>query len=614
MQGLGEAIDLGPPPAKATAPLVGEALALFESGRRAILAGDAAGARALFDDALDLAPGSAALIQQKGVTFLMEGRLDEGCQWLHEAVAASFSVSALCDLATAERMQDQLESAQAHYSLALSGAPDLSVAWEGLGYVKRQLDDHAAAVQCLRRALPGAGDRRATILCELIHSLQYLAAWSEIERLKPQLEDAMRTSDCEVASFPLLSLAGLEACHLKAARSLVLDRRKRVSAVPAPFSPRSDERLRIGYLSSDFFEHATARLIVEVLERHDRDAVEVVLLDHGPDDGTPMRRRLEAAADRLVRLGGLSHDDAAQRIRAQGIDVLVDLKGNTANARPDILVRRPAPIIVHWLGYPGPLGGLVDAIIGDPIVMPPGAEVGYDETLVRLPVCYQPNDSARPVGTCPSRVQLGLPEAGVVFCGFNASYKIGREVWRRWMRILNATPGSVLWLLQPSDATAAVYRREASYAGVDPGRIVFAPWLGWRDYANHLARHQAADLFLDASPYGAHTTASDALWAGLPALTFVGEGFASRVTASLLHFLDMDDLIAGSPEAHVEQAIALGRDPLARERIRARLEAGRHRPGGPFDSSATASALEAAYQALYRDWAEGSATAKAHHP
>lgn len=604
MQGVVGTTEAGPPPTAATAPLQGEALRLFEAGRQALLAGDAMGGRALFEEALDLAPQSAALIQQKGVTFLMEGRLEEGQRWLREAVTTSFSVSALCDLATAERMQNQLESAQANYSLALSGDPELSVAWEGLGYVKRQLDDHAAAVQCLRRALPGAGERRAAVLCELIHCLQYLAAWPEIERLKPQLEEALATSDCEVASFPLLSLTGLEAGRLKAARSLVRDRAKHMRGSPAPFTPRAVDRLRIGYLSSDFFEHATARLMVEVLERHDRGAVEIVLLDHGPDDGTPLRRRLEAGADRLVRLTGLSHDQAAATIRNQEIDVLVDLKGNTANACPDILIRRPAPVIVHWLGYPGPLGGLVDAIIGDPIVMPPGAEADYDETLVRLPVCYQPNDSSRPIGARPSRAALGLPETGVVFCGFNASYKIGRDVWRRWMRILQATPESVLWLLQPNTATAAVYRREASYAGIDPARIVFAPFIPWQGYAEHLARHQAADLFLDASPYGAHTTASDALWAGLPALTFAGNGFASRVTASLLHFLDLDTLIAPSPEAYVEQAIALAQTPAALAELRARLDAGRRRPGGPFDPSATARALEAAYLTLYRDWAE----------
>lgn len=596
--------DIAEAHSAAIAPLIGEALTAYEAGLAAIDASDPVTARQHFDKGLARAPHSALLLHQKAVSLMMEGRLGEAEPLLVRAAETGRQVSAVCDLGTLMRQQGRLEEAMAAYNLALSGAPEHPVAWEGLAYVHRQREDYAAAAACLRRGLPTAGPRRATLLCELIHVLQFLSAWSEIERLKPRLAEAMEAEICaEISSFPLLSIEGMETLHRRAARLLTEIPARLPAKPPSPFSPRRIDRLRIGYLSSDFYEHATARLIVEVLERHDREAIEVVLLDYGPDDGTPLRRRVTAAADRHITLDGLSFDAAAQRIREANIDILVDLKGNTNQSKPELLLRRPAPVLVHWLGYPGSLGGLVDAMIGDPIVTPAGCEADYDEEIVRLPVCYQPNDTRRPVGPRPTRAALGLPDDRVVFCGFNAAYKIGRDVWRRWMSILEATPGSVLWLQKPNQITETVYRREAAYAGVDPDRIVFAPWMGWQDYPDHLARHQAADLFLDASPYGAHTTASDALWAGLPALTFAGRGFAARVTASLLHFLDLDDLIAPSPEAYVERAIALAKDPGALAALRARLATGRTKPGGPFDPTATARALEEAYRGLYGRWA-----------
>ncbi|PIB92134.1 glycosyltransferase family 41 protein [Caulobacter sp. FWC2] len=585
--------------AQAVAPLCEAATSSYLASTEALARGDAARAQSMIEHALRLAPQSAVLAHQKGVILMTVGQLDEAEPLLRRAAMMNLKASAFCDLATLERRRGRLTEAENHYRLALTADPDAGLIWEGLAHVKRLGGDHAAAAQCLRRALPSAGDRQAAVLSELVHVLAHLAAWPEIERLKPRLAEALAATVHEASAFPLLSLEDMASAHRKAARRMVAARRPPLTAL-APCLPRPNARLRVGYLSADLFDHATARLIVEVLEHHDRAVVEVVLLNHGPDDASPLRRRLEAAADRWVDLHGLSHDAAAERVRALGLDVLVDLKGHTAEAWPELILRRPAPLVVHWLGYPGTLGGLVDAILGDPIVTPPGAEAEFDEEIVRMPVCYQPNDAQRPIGPRPTRQAVGLPASGVVFCGFNAIYKIGRPVWRRWMRILEAVPDSVLWLLDPGPVTATVLRREAAYAGLDPERLVFAPWLGGADYPAHLARHQVADLFLDASPYGAHTTASDALWAGLPVLTFVGQDFAGRVAASLLHFLDLPDLVAASPDAYVEQAIALGRSPTALADLKARLKRSRLRPGGPFDAASTARAVEDALIGLHQ--------------
>ena len=364
----------------------------------------------------------------------------------------------------------------------------------------------------------------------------------------------------------------------------------------APSAPRllSGARLKLGYLSADFHTHATAFLATGMFEQHDRRTFEVVAYSTGPDDRSPLRTRVVRAFDRFVEANGWGTRRIADAIRTDGIDILVDLKGHTAGAPPGVLALRPAPIQVHYLGYPGTLGGtLADYLIADDIVAPPDDAPDYSETLVQLPQSYQINDRQRPVGPRVPRESLGLPPGAVVLCCFNATYKINPEVMDAWARILAAVPGSVLWLLArgEADPASARLRDEAADRGVDPARLHFAPM---RPNAEYLALYRHADLFLDTWPYNAHTTGSDALWAGCPLVTFRGDTFPGRVAASLVTAAGLPELVARDVDGYVELAIALARDEPRRRALRDLLEI-RGRASALFDTAATTAALEAAY-------------------
>jgi len=307
-----------------------------------------------------------------------------------------------------------------------------------------------------------------------------------------------------------------------------------------------------------------------------------------------MRARLVRAFDRFVDVRGRNPIEIADMIRSDGVDVLVDLKGHTQDATPIVLARRPAPIQVHYLGYPGTLeGGLADYLIGDAIVTPAEHASDYAEAIVRLPGSYQVNDRERPIAQSLARSALGLPDDAVVFASFNQTYKINPEVFDAWMQVLRGVPGSVLWLLHKKDDDPAIanLRRQAQARGVDPGRIAFAKH---RPNADYLALYRHADLFLDTWPYNAHTTASDALWAGCPVLTILGSTFAGRVAASLLHAVGLPELVTASIPDYVERAIALAGDASERARLREHL-AGPGRASALFDTARTTRALEEAY-------------------
>ena len=323
---------------------------------------------------------------------------------------------------------------------------------------------------------------------------------------------------------------------------------------------RAGSRIALGYLSADFRTHPVAQLIVETFERHDRARFAVHGYSYGRDDGTPFRRRLAGAFDRFIDLQEASLAEAVRQITADEVDILIDLTGYTRHARTAILAFRPAPIQVNYLGYPGTMGtATVDYILVNPFVVPPEQQPFFTEKLVHLPDCYQPNDGKREIASrAVSRVECGLPEKGFVFCSFNASYKIGPDVFETWMILLKAVPGSVLWLLEDNRFAPGNLRREAEARGVAASRLVFAPRL---PLAEHLARHQAADLFLDTFPVNAHTTASEALWAGLPLLTIAGETFVSRVAGSLLRTVGLAELVTSCLDDYRAMALRLANDP-----------------------------------------------------
>ncbi|RAK58123.1 N-acetylglucosamine transferase [Phenylobacterium deserti] len=393
--------------------------------------------------------------------------------------------------------------------------------------------------------------------------------WEGVER-KEIVAGAHPLSLCAYSDDPLLQLAG-GARYVERA----IDERSgpdgsdRRNAIVAP----GGRRLRVGYVSSDLRDHAIGYLMAEMFELHDRDQVEVFAYYCGRDSTEALHERIKAAVEHWRDFKGLSDDEAALMVARDEIDILVDVNGHTRDARTGVFARRPAPIQVNWLGYPGTMGSPYHHyVIGDPWVIPAGSELYFSEHVVRLP-CYQPNDRKRVVAPHrPSRTEAGLPEQGTVFCCFNGPQKITRFVFERWAQILHAVEGSVLWLLEGTGESNARLRAYAKLVGLDPARIVFAPKA---PNPAHLARYPLADVFLDTAPYGAHTTASDSLWMGVPVVTLSGRCFASRVCGSLTRSAGLPELVCETAEDYVRLAIELGRDPARVAELKARLEAGR---------------------------------------
>lgn len=360
--------------------------------------------------------------------------------------------------------------------------------------------------------------------------------------------------------------------------------------------------LRIGYLSSDLREHAVGFLMTEVLALHDRQAVEVFAYYSGPEAADPLHAHFKATADHFRVITQLNDAEAARVIAEDGIQILVDLNGYTREARLKLLARRPAPVIVNWLGYPGTMGSPYHHyLIADEHIVPPSHELYYSETVARLP-CYQPSHRTRDVHPAAlSRSDVGLPETSAVYCCFNGAHKINRFTYERWLMVLARVPDSVLWLLSSTDEANERLRDYAARRGVERQRIVFATKLANR---HHLARYPLADLFLDTTPYGAHTTASDALWMGVPVLTLSGRSFASRVCGSLVRAAGTPDMVCSSAEEYVERAVAFGRDRTLLAPYRAELA--RARAGATlFDMPLLVRSLEELFQRMWQDHASG---------
>ena len=361
-------------------------------------------------------------------------------------------------------------------------------------------------------------------------------------------------------------------------------------------------KLRVGYVSSDLREHAVGYLMAEVFEQHDRDRVEVFAYYCGPASSDRLHARFQASADHWVNLTGMDDAAAAARIAEDGIQILVDVNGYTREARNKLIALRPAPVIVNWLGFPGSAASPYHHyILADDWIIPPGHERYYTERVMRLP-CYQPNDRHRVVSDrAVSRAEAGLPEDATVFCCFNGLHKLTAFVFDRWMAILARVPGSVLWLLSADEAVHARLRERAALCGVDPARLVFAEKRG---HADHLARYVLADLFLDTAPYGAHTTASDALWMGVPVLTMAGRSFTARVCGSLVRAAGAPELVCETAEAFVERAVALGLDRPALTRLHDKLRTGRD-SNVLFDTPNTMRSLEARYAEMWQAYQAG---------
>ncbi len=522
------------------------------------------------EKALTMQPDNPKIINNVGVTLKALGRYKEAEQHYRKALAIDPDYAdALSNLGAALYSMDRTDEAIAAYRRATELDPRALYAHVNLAAALLELDQMPEAIAMYGKALAIDPEFPAA-LAENYNLCRQTCNWREVAALEQKLLTRTYSIGKRIAPFQLLNVPCGPEVHLACAREWV---KGLVKPVEAPFVHRAGGgggRIRIGYLSADYYEHATANLITELLERHDRSRFEVAGYCFSRDDGSPMRKRLIAAFDDFVSVSAMSHAEAARRIYADGVDILVDLKGFTSNARTEILTCRPAPIQVNYLGYPGTMGAeFIDYIIGDAFLTPMDQAEFYQEKIVQLPGSYQPNDTKRSIAAeMLSRAECGLPEEGFVYCCFNGPYKITPHQFSVWMQLLRETPGSVLWLLEGNSLARENLAREAEAHGVSASRLVFAPKI---NLSRHLARHRLADLFLDSSPINAHTTASDALWADLPVLTLAGDTFVSRVAGSLLHAVGLPELVTHTEDDYIATALRLARSPDELTALRERL-------------------------------------------
>ncbi|WAC64867.1 tetratricopeptide repeat protein [Pseudoxanthomonas sp. SL93] len=445
-----------------------------------------------------------------------------------------------------------------------------------LGHALEDAGEAEAAAQAYEHAYRLLPDE-PLFAAHLLNWRRKLCDWRDLERLSAQVRAAVRDGGGVVEPFAFLSEDTRADEQLACARARAQVIARSIAPLPAPAQETGDGTLRFGFLSNGFGAHPTGLLTVaffEAMRAHAEASVHLFALN--ADDRSPIRQRLEEATT-LHDVAGLSHGEVAQRIREQQIDILYDLRGWGGGGTPEVLARRPAPLQVNWLAYPGTSGApWMDYVLADRFALPPALVPGYSEQVAWLPGAFQPSDTRRGIGTPPDREDCGLPLSGVVYACFNNSYKLNPGSFTRMLDILKQVEGSVLWLLSGPGLADERLRAAARAQGVDAGRLVFMRKLPHADY---LARYRHADLFLDCNPYNAHTTASDALWAGCPVLTRPGETFASRVAGSLNHHLGLDDLNTASDADYVRLAVTLGRDAGARDVLRTRLKLAREHAG-----------------------------------
>jgi predicted O-linked N-acetylglucosamine transferase (SPINDLY family) len=415
----------------------------------------------------------------------------------------------------------------------------------------------------------------------------------EVENLLLQIYENKKSSYC----FPVLALIDSPLTHRKSSEIWVNDQYPFNSLFGPILKSKRRDKIKIGYYSEDFREHPVANLIIELFELHNKDQFELFGFYFGPPDSSKMHKRVLSAFNQFIDVRLKSDKDVALMSREIGIDIAVDLGGFTGLHRPGIFSYRAAPIQVNYLGYPGTMGAkYIDYIIADLTLIPIESEQYYSEKIVYLPNTYQPNDRNRLVAEKVfTKDELDLPKDSFVFCCFNSSFKITPDTFDGWMRILKAVKNSVLWLLEDSPITKLNLRKEAQVRGIDSSRLIFAKRMF---PSEHLARHQAADLFLDTLPYNAHTTASDALWVGLPILTCMGKSFASRVAASLLNAIELPELITTTQEQYEAKAIELATNPEKLKAVKYKLERNRFTTA-LFDTPRFTKHIEAAYKQMH---------------
>ena len=607
-------------------------------GQAADQMGNAARARQYFETALRLAPGHVDAMFNLGVVCLNQNQFESAREWFERVIAqAPRHTDALVNLGIVLGKQQRFEEAMAIFRRALDLDPALALAHVGtasaclaLGSSSKQAAYLQQAEASAQRALAldpavadtynllaeiialrGARDeviavlqagyertRAGNLLGTLLINLRHVCDWRNWNTAWQNIAPLLEQNILLGPPFPLLCQPTTPAQQLAYARRW--SNAEFAHSVPAPtagrVATRQNQRTRIGYLSSNFGDHAVSDLLAEVLESHDRARVEIFAYACTPDDHSLMRARLHQACEHFIDIAHDTDDVAAARIRDDELDILVDLNGHTRGARTGVLTRRPCAIQINWLGYPGTMGAdFIDYLIADGLVIPPGQASAYSERVLRMPHCYLPNDRQRVVAVPLTRAEYGLPDIGFVFCCFNQVYKITPEIFACWTRLLHQVPQSVLWLPEDNRWATENLTRAAQAHGIAPERLRFAPRLP--DLAQHLARYRAADLALDTFPYGSHTTASDALWSGCLLVGLCGETFAARVSGSILTACNLPELITYTLENYERLALRIATDDPFRATLRAKLAASKL--SAPlFDSRAFTRDLENLYSGL----------------
>ncbi|MBV8402908.1 MAG: tetratricopeptide repeat protein [Gammaproteobacteria bacterium] len=548
--------------------------------------------------ALQLRPDSPEACNHRGLTFQQLRRFEEALDSYARALRLKPDyVEAYNGRGVTLHELKRFEEALDSYARALSIDPDYLPAHYNRGNALRGLQRFDDSLDSYTRALEINPDFD-WLFGTWLHAKMRLCEWGDLDSRIAELTAKITSGHKTCSPFALLSLVDSPSLQRQAAEIWVTNRCATGARLPAIAKRQRHEKIRVGYFSGDYRNHAVSMLTAEMFETHARSRFEVTAFSFGPDTQDAMRRRMEQAFDRFIDVRGRSDLEIVQLARTMEVDIAVDLTGFTEGSRPDLFALRAAPLQVSYLGYAGTMGTKsIDYIVADRTLIPADSRQHYAEKIVYLPNSYQVNDSKRQVSDKEfTRTDLGLPATGIVFCCFNNNYKITPATFDGWMRILGQVPGSVLWLTADNETAASNLRKEAESRGVSAGRLVFARRMA--SIAEHLARYRAADLFIDTLPYNAHTTASDALWAGLPVLTRPGESLAARVAASLLMTCGLPELVAMTQQEYEAKAISLATDPARLLEFKERLQ--RNRATTPlFDVARFTGHLEDAYIQIY---------------
>lgn len=556
-----------------------------------------------YSRALKLAPNHPQILLQLGNTASAANQFESAVNYFKQCLELNpNNPAAQYNLGNALRELGQLQEAVQCFVNTLKLTPSDADAHNNLGNVYRELGQLDKAVNSYKQALKHNSHLHHA-LAHLIHQKQHMCDWDGLnEEIETLRSIVMHLPTAQIAPFAFLSMPNTTADEqLVCANQWAVQQYSTLTAVKDQlnfsFKRQPHQKIRIAYLSADFRLHPLAFLITELLENHDRTQFEIYAYSYGPNDQSGERQRIINAVDHFIEIQSLNDIEAARHIHQQKIDILVDLTGYTKGSRTGIVALKPAPISINWLGYPGTMGmingqSLFDYLIVDEVI---GANtLHFSEQCIPLP-CYQPNNSNRPIGDAGTRDQHHLPDNAFVYCCFNQTFKISAEIFTVWMHILQNVPHSVLWLLDCNPWAKQNLMKQAEKAGVAPERIVFAPRT---NIANHLARHQFANLFLDTQPYNAHTTASDALWMGLPVVTCLGDTFPSRVAASLLITTCCKELVVNNLAEYEQLSIDLAMNQEKLNKLKQTLGANKEKL---FNNKGYVKALESKYNKIYHD-------------